>query len=55
MINVLLDIGVEEQTIEEVEEVIKELGDGDRKISFNEFLGLIENVLEMMANADWKW
>ena len=52
MINVLLDIGVEEQTIEEVEEVIKELGEGDRKISLNEFLGLIEHVLEMMANAD---
>ena len=31
---------------------MKELGDGDRKISLNEFLGLIEYVLEIMANAD---
>ena len=31
---------------------MKELGDADRKISLNEILGLIECVLEIMANAD---
>ena len=43
---------VPELVRKELEEVMKELGDGDRKISLNEFLGLIEYVLEIMANAD---
>ncbi|KAL4445937.1 hypothetical protein ABPG74_010929 [Tetrahymena malaccensis] len=53
MINVAIDIGVEKPSKEEVEEVLKELDeDGDGKLSQEEFQVLIEQVLDMMANAD---
>ncbi|EGR31585.1 hypothetical protein IMG5_106370 [Ichthyophthirius multifiliis] len=52
MINVASDIGVEKPTKEEVDEVLKELDEnGDGKLSMEEFQVLIEQVLEMMSNA----
>lgn len=52
MHNVAKDIGVDQPTKEEVDEVLLELDEnGDGKLSIDEFQVLIEQVLDLMAKA----